>query len=305
MSLTSFLRDPEVRDRLAPLRPPIPRKLSAPLLVAPRSGRPALLGAAFDYLFRFEVHRRALGAEGRSWVAEQAPAMLRAAAEGEIELEVADGSGPPMYLPPPGGFRRAAKRAEKVLDEARCAAAEYALTGSPDPDAVRVLAAHALRLARLDLVLRAGIFDTRLTEAAPADVEDLLALLGVLPFERLLPRGDARVLLNPIFGEAGESVGGADADFIAGDMLVDLKTTKVPVIRTEHLDQLLGYFMLARRARRTERRFPIVRHAALYFARHAELCVIDASMWTGHPRFRETERWFFARAENAAAEEEL
>jgi hypothetical protein len=305
MSLTCFLRDPEVRGRLAPLRPPIPRKLGAPLLVTPRSGRPTLVGTAFDYLLRFEIHRRALGAEGRHWVAEYAPAMLSAAADGEIELEVVDGSGPPMYLPPRGGFRRAAKRAEKVLNEARFAAADHALTASPGPDAVAALAAHALRLARLGLIFRAGIFDARLTEAAPEDVEDLMALLAVVPFERLLPRGAARVLLNPMFGEAGESVGGADADLIASDMLVDLKTTKVSVIRTEHLDQLLGYFMLARRARRTDRRFPIVRHAALYFARHAELCVIDASVWTGHPRFRETERWFFARAESASEEEEL
>lgn len=131
MSLTSFLRDPEVRDRLAPLRPPIPRKLGAPLLVTPRSGRPTLVGAAFDYLLRFEIHRRVLGAEGRHWVAEHAPAMLSAAADGEIELEVVDGSGPPMYLPPRGGFRRAAKRAEKVLNEARFAAADHALTTSP------------------------------------------------------------------------------------------------------------------------------------------------------------------------------
>ena len=304
MSLTSFLKDPEVLARLAPLRPALPRKLAVPLLVEPRTRRWTLVGTAFDYLLRFEVQRRADRVAGRHWVAELAPEMLREAAAGELDLEVVT-DGPPVFLPPPGGFKRAAGRVQKTLDEARFAVADYVIAEAPPAGSLPALAAHALRLARLDLVLRAGIFDTRFAEAAPADVEDLLAMLALVPFETLLPERHGRVILNPVFGEASDVVGGADADVIVGDLLVDIKTSKEPRVRTEHLDQLLGYLFLARRAHRQERRFPRVRRLGLYFARRAHLCVLDAAEWTGHPRFRETEGWFFQRAEEVFGGAEL
>jgi hypothetical protein len=254
------------------------------------------VGTAFDYLLRFEVQRRTARVVGRHWVAEHAPRMLQEAAAGERELRVVT-EGPPVLLPPPGGFAQAAKRAQQAVDEARFAVADYLVAETPPQGSLASLAAHALRLAGLDLVFRVGIFDTRFAEAGPSDVEDLLAMLAVVPFETLLPGERRRVLLNPTFGAASFLVGGADADLIAGDLLLDLKTSKDPRIRAEHLDQLLGYLLLARRARREDRTFPQVRRLGLYYARRAHLFVVDAADWTGHPHFRETEAWFFRYAE--------
>lgn len=299
VSLTSFVERSEVVERLAPLRPDLPRKLTALLLVEPRTRRWGLVGTAFDYLLRFEVHRRAAGAMGRHWVAEHAPRMLREGAAGERELRIVT-EGPPVSLPPRGGWERAARRAQKEVDEARFAVAEYLIAEEPRPGSLAVLAAHALRLAGLDLVYRTRVFDTRFAETDPADVEDLLAMLAMVPFDTLLPGGSRRVLLNPLFGAASILMGGADADLIAGDLLVDMKTSKEPSIRGKHLDQLLGYFLLARRAHREDRTFPRVRRLGLYYARRAYLWEVDASVWTDHPRFRETEGWFFRRAEEVA-----
>ena len=43
--------------------------------------------------------------------------------------------------------------------------------------------------------------------------------------------------LNPTFGDASNLVGGADADIILDDMLIDIKTTKAISFTQEHYNQ--------------------------------------------------------------------
>ena len=107
----------------------------------------------------------------------------------------------------------------------------------------RVWQAHALRLARLDEIVRCAFrFDSILEEPAAEDVEDLMSMLAVVPFDALLH--DKDLLLNPAFGQTSQLVGGADADLIVGDMLVDIKATTSNTMQVGHLDQLLGYFFM-------------------------------------------------------------
>jgi hypothetical protein len=91
-------------------------------------------------------------------------------------------------------------------------------------------------------------------------------------------------------------LGGADTDLITGDLLVDFKTTKRSEMQVSDLDQLLGYYLLVRRQRRSNPSFPEVKRLALYFCRHGFLWVQDATTWTDHPQFLEIEEWFFKRA---------
>jgi hypothetical protein len=107
----------------------------------------------------------------------------------------------------------------------------------------------------------------------------------------------AAIHLNPLFGNASHAVGGADADLIVGDLLLDVKTSKQGRIQAEDLDQLLGYFLLARHERRADRQFPLVQRLGLYYARFAHTVIVDGTDWTSHPLFPATETWFFARAE--------
>ncbi len=59
-------------------------------------------------------------------------------------------------------------------------------------------------------------------------------------------RGGLLVMLNPTFGEASALVGGADADLIVGDMLVEVKTEQEGCIERDEMRQLIGYVTLAR-----------------------------------------------------------
>lgn len=60
MSLTRFLKMPDVAAKTMVLRPKLPRKIPAALQVEPRSARHMMVGTAFDYLLRFEIQRRAV-----------------------------------------------------------------------------------------------------------------------------------------------------------------------------------------------------------------------------------------------------
>lgn len=203
----------------------------------------------------------------------------------------------PMY--DTDGGEEVAERALAVVEKAKFAVAAYLKKRTPSRSEQADLAGHAIRLAKLDEVCRAGGLDSSFQEAAPEDVQDLLAMLAIVPFELLL-HGNI-LLLNPSFRESSTLVGGADADLIAGDLLVDFKVTKQGEMNTKDLDQLLGYFLLTRHLRRANPEFPEVKRVALYFCRHAHLWVLDAVKWTEHPEFAKTEEWFFMRAKEVFA----
>jgi sugar-specific transcriptional regulator TrmB len=197
---------------------------------------------------------------------------------------------PDGYLPP----EEVQKRVRKILEKAKAGVAAYLKLRRPNRPQRADLAAHAVRLAKLDSVMRARRLDPRFEEADPEDVEDLLSLLAVVPFDSLLH--DKVMLLNPHFRQMSEVVGGADADLITGDTLVDFKTRKRGEVQVCDLDQLFGYYLLARRLRQVDPTFPELNRLALYFCRHGYLWVVDATAWTVNPQFSEVEEWFFKRA---------
>lgn len=295
MSLSSYVKETEVRATIKELRPDISRNIAAPLLVEPRSRRAPLVGTAFDYLFRFEMQRRVPHAKTQRWVAEHAAMLVRHAniRGGELQVMI-PGGGPSLYVRPPGGYARTARKIEKLVEHAREAVEEHASRKDVDPAQITLLAEHALRLAKLDLVFRQGLLDMSFTDAASEDVEDLVGLLQVVPWQQFTTHGP--VLLNPTFIYAAGAVGGADADLIAGDLLVDIKTTKDDKLKAEYFDQLFGYFLLSRRHRKRARRFPRIERVGIYLARRGHLLLIHTDVWTTHPDFKRIEKWFFKHA---------
>ncbi len=296
MSLTSFVGMREVRETIKPIRPKLPRMIAVPIKVEPSSKRYALVGTAFDYLLRFELQRRAPHAVTEGWAAEKARDRLRPFISKNCRVYC----GQPKwdgnldhFIPPEEVFRRATK----IVEDAKTAVAAYVKLKRASRDKRADLAAHAIRLANLDPVYRRGDYqlDPQFDQAFPEDVENLLALLAIVPFDKLIH--DQVLLLNPNFGATSELVGAADTDLITGDMLVDLKTTKKGEMDGVNLDQLFGYYLLARRHRQVDPTFPEIKRLAFYFSRHGYLWSEPATTWTDHPQFSEIEKWFFQRAE--------
>jgi hypothetical protein len=292
MRLTGFIRQyADVRAKLKLLRPKLSRKISSPLKVEPRSNRYTMVGTAFDYLLRFELQRRAPHAISEELVAESAPDciwqpghfMYLSMDPNQVSPEDAEEAA-----------KKEAKRAQNVVKKAKVAIGAYVTMKEADRSVQADLAGYAIGLAKLDEMCRARQFNPDFEEAAPEDVEDLLALLAIVPFDALIH--DQILLLNPSFKQTSELVIGADADLITGDMLVDFKTTKADEMTVDNLDQLLGYFLLARRQREVDSTFPAINRLALYFCRHGYLWVENATTWTDNPQFSEVEDWFFKRA---------
>jgi len=251
-----------------------------------------LVGTAFDYLLRFELQRRAPHAISERWVAEYATDIIWQATKSvSVGMDLMADVAPDQYTPP----EEVARQARTLLENAKSTVAAYLQTKSPTVDMQAELAAHAIKLAKLDSVYRAGRLEPGFEEASPEDVEDLVDLLAIVPFDDLLH--DKMLLLNPTFGEASHLVGGADTDLIAGELLVDFKTTKKGEINVGNLDQLLGYLLLARKQRRADPMFPTIDRLGLYFCRHGYLWSLESSAWLSNPEFLEIEQWFFRRAD--------
>jgi len=292
MSLTSFVKMPDVSEKIKPFRSTLPRKITAALQVEPRSESYAMVGTAFDYLLRFELQRRAPHAITKEWIAELGLDRLRPQKIGKgIRWENPLRNADPNYSLPP---EEVLKRATKIVEDAKAAVAAYLKIRTPNRAKRADLAAHAIRLAKLDAVHRVLKLDKTFEVADPEDVEDLLSLLAIVPFDKLLH--DKILLLNPNFGETSKLVGGADTDLITGDMLVDFKTTMRSEMKPDSLDQLFGYYLLARHQRQVDPTFPEIKRLALYFCRHGYLWVADTTIWTDNPQFSEVEDWFFKQA---------
>jgi hypothetical protein len=137
------------------------------------------------------------------------------------------------------------------------------------------LARAALFLAALDRAYRnepETVNVRYLRGPLQAETADCMNLVRAINREMITAK--QRVALNPSFREASILVGGADADFVIDDTLVDIKTTKYFRITPEMVHQLVGYRIMLAACEphgSTAQGAPAITHGAIYFSRHATL----------------------------------
>ncbi|KKN53025.1 hypothetical protein LCGC14_0606550 [marine sediment metagenome] len=100
----------------------------------------------------------------------------------------------------------------------------------------------ALYLSKLEAIFRAGYIVDDIEFIDDEDVEDLRKLISLVDLEFF--KANKVCILNPTFGGGSKLVGGADADLVVDDMLIDIKTVKKLTFSREYLDQLIGYYTL-------------------------------------------------------------
>lgn len=76
-------------------------------------------------------------------------------------------------------------------------------------------------------------------------LDDLLNLWGSLKTSKDFFVKNNSIFLNPNFNEASQLVGGADADIVIDNILIDIKTTKNPGYYYKDTTQIVGYYILA------------------------------------------------------------
>lgn len=275
MSVTDLLKHGAVRDLLDPLLPSIPVKLDVPLKVPPGSKNYSLVGTAFDYALRFELQRRSPDITTRRWLAESSLQLLDLRARA---LKARSGSAD-QIAHATGDF----SKAQKIVERAKACISTYIQDPNPSAKSRTDMVAHAIRLARLDVVYRAGLIDREFSVAHRDDVQNILQLLKIAPYKAL--GSDGALHLNPTFGRFSEMVGGADADVISGGVLIDFKAVLDASLRKSYRRQLLSYVILALAARSEDATFPKVESIGVYFARHAHLWTMPVATFTKKSSF--------------------
>jgi len=283
MSLSSLIHDREnVREgfRARLLRPQI--HFEHPLRAPPLTTNYRIVGTAFDYLLRFHLQRINPLAQTRSWVAENGVSLIGVSQDGlDDDKPLATEDHPQR------------QKAEAHLDDAKRQYQAYRSNGIITDD----LLFAALRLAHLDVACRAGpdrVDWTALDSPSPKDALDLRALLALID-ERTFTT--TRIcILNPSFGAASMLVGGADADLVLDDALVDIKTTKEPRLDIRDFYQLIGYYLLQGldgiTSDKAETRTHEIKSVGIYFSRYGYLWKVAVDEVLPSQSAPELTKWF-------------
>lgn len=137
--------------------------------------------------------------------------------------------------------------------------------------------------------------DENLGNINEEDVNDLQKLISLV--EPRFFRASRLCLLNPTFGEASRLVGGADADLVIDDAIIDIKTTKNLRLERDYFNQLIGYFVLHEIAGVGGLiPKPAITKVAIYFSRFGYLHIIDLGDVIHPETFSGFVEWFIARA---------
>ena len=273
MSLTSLLKEKKYKDAFAKRFPVPVCTLSEEMLAPPQTKHYSTIGTAFDYLLRFHVKHVNPDAESRSWIAEAGLDRLRLfsggygerLSDGKIVKVDPDGSLEGLSVPTDEngnmqyrelGLEQAEKQYARTVSDYQ----QFLKDGKMDRNLMR----GTLFLAQLDPIFRA--LYVKFFDIEEEDVNDLANLLETAKKINAFTRRQ-KCALNPTFGIASHMVGGADADFILGDTLVDIKTTKFLKLKQDMWSQVVGYYLLDRINGNEYK----IKNVGIYFSRHGVL----------------------------------
>lgn len=130
-------------------------------------------------------------------------------------------------------------------------------------------------LAKMDSEFRCGIKipDDELFTFDTKDIKDLKHLVALVDIKQF--KAKEKCMLNPTFGKSSQDIGGADADLIIDDMLIDIKTIKNLEFTAEMFRQLMGYYLLHLREGRI---FGDIKYLGIYFSRFGVLWKFEPAL---------------------------
>lgn len=310
MSLTHILKSKhtkELRDRLKTDFPRPKISISGELIVPPLTVNYGVVGTAFDYLMRFQLEKcypDKIDTGNREWVATGAINAIKKRAKPKktkpSEINFADGKEDTpeekaMYAAILTASSRVSANSmsnyyKKVIDGYKAgkkAYAKYIKGGVFSDDLVN----GALVLGKLDLYIRAGILEASISANDNRDVDDLSQLYNLIKIEQFEPQKVC--YLNPTFGKGSGMFGGADADFIIDDTLIDIKTTKLLKIERRQINQLLCYYMASRIGgiNGDPTKKDTIKKIGIYFSRYGLLWTIALEEFGDEATFANFEEW--------------
>ena len=276
MSLTSILKYPKYKNMFKKRFPQPKCVLSNNILASPQTKNYMMIGTAFDYILRFYIERTNPAVKSTVWIAEHGLNELRLRSgdyiydyAGDKMRIIKNDSGESWQNEDADIYRKLYLDIEIKYDQVRKEYKQYLNDGIMTSD----LLGGSILLAQLDAVYRAGYiggFHT-INEKDIDDLENLLSVAKDVDFFST----SSECLLNPSFREASKLVGGADADLIIGDTLIDIKTTMNP--KQQFSDawlQIVGYYIL-NVINNDEYK---IKNIGIYFSRHGMLKIFPVDI---------------------------
>jgi hypothetical protein len=283
MSLTSFIKVKQVREKFQETFVLPDFNYQTALLAPPLTKNYMLVGTAFDYLLRFYLKRLNPNAITKTWVAEQA---VR-------QIPETFGWGTSYSIFGRSWYEKTYNKGLMILNEAKQFYAYYLQSGQVTKEIIK----SAILLAQLDKIYREGRLDRNFGVVDDGDITDLENLIRLIKPEIFTTKNIC--LLNPTFGHASNLVGGADADLLVDDILVDIKTTKYLKFDRSMLHQLAGYYLLHKIGGIGD--IPgnyEINKLSIYFSRHGELFTFNVKDLMAEDSISQFLNWFKDEAEN-------
>ena len=187
-------------------------------------------------------------------------------------------------------LRECYNQVDKIILNVKKNHSEFLLNGQ----ITQKLLESTLLLAQVDVIYRAKIIDKNLGNINKNDVKDLRNLISVVDLNNFELKNNC--FLNPNFGKASKLIGGADADLIINDMLIEIKTTKTLEMRRDTYNQLIGYYTLYKIAGINGVAEPNeIKKLGVYFSRYGYLHVYNVEEIIDETKFPEYKEWFKER----------
>ena len=200
----------------------------------------ALLGTAIDYRFRYYFpatdYRELAAWKGANMISREDSRFLSGP------------NGSELYIP--------SDLISEFFDQLQTLLEELQPAGRQmESDNEAMICRYCIVLALFEQIFRSGPHpESLLFKADLSSVEDLLHLSNFhwiedlsaqsnLFYDNFMDRLSSKYVLNPTF-DGSQDVGGADADIILEDCLIDFKATIDPKIQKQWVYQLLGYSLL-------------------------------------------------------------
>jgi hypothetical protein len=270
MSLSSFLKNQDVKDEFARQFHKPGFTLKKEILAPPITNHYSLVGTAFDYLMRFYLKHLNPDAVTKRWVAELVLLHRHSALLEDAVLRIDERTGRPTVI----SFTETdlTTKAQQIIEQAKITYARYLSSGEMTDEVIE----SAVLLAQLDPIFRAGFIDNSIGTVYKEDVADLRNLISIVDPGTFEAR--RLCILNPTFGEGSRLVGGADVDLLIDDALIDIKTTENLRLTPGYLNQLVEYYILSKIGGVDDVPYaPKIERIGIHYSRYAELYTVPVT----------------------------
>jgi len=280
MSLRTFLDNKDVRARFSEEFSKPKFSVKKEILAPPVTKHYSLVGTAFDYLMRFYVKQLNPNTITKEWVAElsvERMKKLRRAYDSQKNIMPIN--------------ENTLEKANEMLTQAKRAYSDYLNSGEISNEVIKC----TILLAQLDTYIRANIIDENLGIIDDGDVADLNKLISLVNPDSF--KAKELCILNPEFGEASELIGGADADLVIDNLLIDIKTTTNLEFKRDHFNELIGYYTLYKIGGISDASAVLkIENLGIYYSRYGELYTFPVTSVIPVNKFLPFIGWFKQRA---------